>query len=268
MKGFELYNGNQDFRILDGARTVLTTEGKLINLLPSSSDINLTFNVDFPDFTKDYQYNYRHSYDGPLGGLVNYTSGAVTQLTIPPQDFADEANLVAAPTSSDIFVGAIVMSRTASPSHSWGGSSIDPLQPAGVRIPFISGSVLAEAEFGMARAFSIYVAGGQLKLHRQQSVSVAPGGWGGYGEVFNFTLPGRQTSGGGENSYGSVAGIPVAPGSIVGPLPNVEFGFPYPARDQRAMQGGPNSAPLPNPAAYNYSSTYQVNLTGAFGRRS
>jgi len=189
-------------------------------------------------------------------------------LTIIKQDFSDEINLMAAPASSDIFVGAIVMNRTNAPSHSWGGSSIDPLQPMGVKIPFISGSLQVEAEFGMARAFSIYVSGGQLKRHRQQSVSEPPGGWNAvYGDMFDYTS-GYQYSGGGENVYGSNPGISVQLAHTT--LLTQFFRAPFPPlfRDERARISGLQPCPLPNPASYDYSSTYQVTLTGAFGRRS
>lgn len=269
--GFELYNGNQDFRILDGTRTVLTTEGMLINLLPPEEDIDLTFSVIFPDFSKDYLYNWQHIFGyTSLGNSVGYDSACQVQLTIPEQSFEDEINLMAAPTSSDIFVGSITMNRTSAPSHTWNGLPINPLQKMGSLTPFISGSVLAEAAIGMARAFSIYVSGGFLKLHRDQSVSTAPGGWGGYGTTYDWVNP--ADGGGGENVFGSNPGIPVLltatndvaayqvspANSPVGTVPS----------DTRTRRGGPNACAIPNPASFNYGSTYSVNLKGAFGRRS
>lgn len=270
MSGFELYNSNQDIRVTDGGRTVLTTEGTLINLLPPAYDISLTFNVVFPDFTKDYLYNWRHLFSyTSLGNMVGYDSACVTQLTIPEQAFADEVDLVAAPTSSDIFVGSIVLSRTASPSHTWNGGAIDPLQLMGAKIPFVSGSLMVEAEFGMSRAFSLYVAGGFLKLHRQQSVSTPPGGWGAFGNNYNWLSP--ANSGGGENVYGSHPGIPVLAIDARDVASFTESPANNPGRplyDDRTRRGGPNACTIPNPASYNYGSTYQVTLTGAFGRRS
>jgi hypothetical protein len=270
MKGFELYNGNQDFRVLDGARTVLTTQGTLINLLPPAYDVGLTFNIVFPDFSKDYLYGWKHRFDyTSLGNAVGYDSFCNTQLTIPAQNFVDEINLIAAPTSSDIFVGSIVLNRISAPSHTWAGTSIDPLQPMGVKIPFVSGSVLTEAEFGMVRAFSIYVSGGQLKLHRQQSVSTPPEGWGLFGQQYNWNAP--SSGGGGENVNGGAAGIPV----LQVDTQNVESTSVSPATstfapiyDQRTRRGFANACAIPNPANYNYGSTYQAILTGAFGRRS
>lgn len=271
MKGFQLYNGGQDFRIIDGTRTVLTTEGMLVNLLPPSEDINLSFNVVFPDFTKDYLYAYSHLFSYSLS-TVGYDSACQTQLTIPQQSFADEVNLMIAPASSDIFVGSIVMNRIAGPSNSWGGSSIDPLQPQNVKIPFVSGSLLVEAEFGMSRAFSIYVSGGQLKLHRQQSVSTAPGGWDAPGTFFgeSYSFNGSVlTGGGGGNYYGSQPGIPVVALPVVNvPSFTVPDNITAPPRDTRTAPGGANACPIPNPASYNFGSTYAVTLAGAFGRRS
>jgi len=268
MKGFELYNGNQDFRVVDGSRTVLTTQGMLVNLLPPAYDISMTFDVAFPDFAKDYRYQWQHLFEGPVGGQVRYNSGALTELTIIKQEADAETNLMASPSNTDIFVGSIVMNRTNSPSHSWGGSSIDPLQPMGKKISFVSGSLQVEAEFGMARVFSIYVSGGQLKLHWEQSVSEPPGGWNSvYGVIFDYTS-GYQYNGGGENVYGSNPGISVQLAHTK--LCTQFFRAPFPPMyyDERARRGGAEPCALPNPSDYDYSSTYQVTLTGAFGRRS
>lgn len=270
MKGFELYNDNQDIRVTDGVRTVLTTEGALINLLPPAYDISLTFNVIFPDFTKDYLYKWSHLFsDTDFGDAVGYDSSCSTQLTIPQQSFVDEVNLMAAPASSDIFVGAIVLNRIAAPSHTWNGGAIDALQPMGVKIPFVSGSMLVEAELGMARALSIYVSDGQLKLHHQQSVCAAPGGWGFFGTAYDWV--GGGAGGGGENVYGSQPGIPVLPFDVR----NVDSFTRSPRQsptnplfDDRTRRGGANACSIPNPASFNFASTYQATLTGAFGRRS
>lgn len=269
MSGFELFDGDTKMRVTYGARTVLTTDGTLINLLPPSEDISETFNIVFPDFSKDYVYNWRHLFSySSLGGQVAYNSACATALSTPPQSFAQETVIRAAPSGTDFFVGQITINRTVAPSHTWNAATIQPLQPMGVSIPFVSGSLLIEAVFGMARAFSIYVSGGQLRLHRQQSVSTPPGGWGIYGTQFNTFNP--QNGGGGENVNGGNAGIPVLQ---VDSRSNVANVIPFniatnPAYDQRSRRGGPNACTIPNPSNYNYGSTYQATLTGSFGRRS
>ncbi|KKB09414.1 hypothetical protein [Devosia chinhatensis] len=272
MSGLELFDGDTKIRITYGARTVFTTDGTLINLLPQSMDISETFNVVFPDFSKDYVYNWRHVFSySSLANAVGYQSGCATALTIPKQDFAQETTIVAAPADADIFVGRIQLTRTSAPSNQWNGENIDPLQPMGVSIPFISGSLLMEAKFGMARACSIYVSGGALKLHRQQSVSEPPSGWGIYGTEFIYTA--AASGSGGENVNGGTPGMPVLQIDSRVSAPYQEtaglFADQYSERSRRGYTGvGANVCTIPNPASYNYGSTYQAVLTGSFGRRS
>lgn len=269
MSGFEIFDGDTKMRITEGARTVLTTDGTLINLL--SDTISLPFNIVFPDFTKNYLYNWQHVFSyTSLGDSVGYDSGCVVQLTAPKQDFAQETNLVAVPSGADIFIGEITLNRTDAPSHTWNAATIVPLQPMGSPIPLVSGSLLMEAAFGMVRACSVYVSGGQLKLHRQQSVSTPPGGWGAYGNSYNWAAP--SSGSGGENVNGGSQGIPIlqtATGNVdsyvVSPASNPVGTVPY---DERTRRGGPNACPLPNFASYNYGSTYAATLVGSFGRRS
>lgn len=268
MSGFELFDGDTKMRILYGSRTVLTTDGVMVNLLPPGYDINASFNIVFPDINKDYYYSWRHLFDyTALGNSVAYDSSCSTWLTALPQEFADETNIVAAPPGADIFIGKIKLNRTAAPSHTWNGQDLTPLQPMNVEIPFVSGSLLMECSIGLTRAFSVYVSGGFLKLHRQHSVSTAPGGWGMFGGSFNYLSP--ADGGGGENVFGSTAGIPVVQFDLVNVPSAVRtadlFSDPYDARTRR---GGPNQCAIPNPSSYNFSSTYQAILTGSFGRRS
>lgn len=270
MSGFELFDGDTKMRVTYGPRTVLTTDGTLINLLPPSQDVNTTVSAVFPDFSKNYLYNWRHSFSYG-GGNVAYNSGCAVSLTIPPQQWSEETNIVAAPSGADIFVGRLTLTRTAAPNSQWNGENLDPLQPMGVSIPFISGSLLMEAKLGMARALSVYVSGGQLKLHRQQSVSTPPGGWGTYGNSYNSISP--NSGSGGENVNGGVQGIPVLQtSSKVLSAYTRDGGIGAPSYDERARLGasvvGHDPCPLPNYSSYNYASTYQVTISGAFGRRS
>jgi hypothetical protein len=121
----------------------------------------------------------------------------------------------------------------------------------------------------MVRAFSIYVSGGQLKLHRQQSVSTPPEGWDVFGNAYNRFVP--NSGGGGENLNGGTKGIPVLTVDVQN-VPSVQYPeneFITPRYDERTRQNvGSNQCAIPNPANYNYGSTYQAILTGAFGRRS
>lgn len=270
MSGFELFNSDTKMRITNGSRTVFTTDGTLINLLPPAYDISLTFPFSFPDILKDFQYNWRHGFDYTSGGggLVAFDSACFCLLTALPQEYETESNIAVAPTGADIFVGKLVLSRTAAPSHQWNGVSIQPKQPMGVWIPFVSGSLLLEAEVGLARACSIFVSGGMLKFNVEHSVSTPPGGWGLYGGAFNWLAP--ADGGGGENVFGAAAGLPIIQNSVVNVPAQSEAADLFNRRwDQRTRYGvGANQCPLPVYSAYNYSSTYQLTVTGSFGRRS
>lgn len=270
MSGFELFDGDTKMRITNGGRTVFTTDGTLINLLPPAYDLNTTLTVAFPDIVKDFQYNWRHGFDYTSGGggLVAFDSFCVCNLTARPQEYETESTIVAAPAGADIFVGKVTLTRTGAPSHTWNSVAIQPKQPTGVAIPFISGSLLMEAEVGLARAFSIFVSGGNLRLNVEQSVCTAPGGWGLYGSAFNWLSP--ADGGGGEHVYGAAAGLPILQVSTNNVAAQSEAADLFNRRwDQRTRYGvGANQCALPNYASYNYSSTYSVALTGSFGRRS
>lgn len=259
-------------RITYGPRTVLTTDGTIINLLPPSYDLNTTFNIVFPDIRKGWSYNWRHSYSyTSLGNQVGYSSRCNSFLTALPQEYSDETTVAAAPSGSDIFIGRITLTRTGAPSHTWNGQVIQPLQPVGQIIPFVSGSLLTEAVFGMSRAFSLYVSGGSLRLHRQQSVGPPPGGWGMYGTSFNYLSPANGS--GGENVNQGEDGLPIlevsANQSADYQQQSQLFSDPYSQRSRLGYTGfGAATCTIPNLSNYNYSSTYQATLTGSFGRRS
>lgn len=258
--------------ITNGPRVVSTTQGTLVNLLPTV--VSATINVVFPDFTKDYLYNWTHQEDysnPPAPGAsarVAEDNGCTTQQTIVPQEWSDTAAIMVAPAGADFFVGWVRLNRIASPSHSWGGSPIDPLPPTGVWLPLENASILMEAEFGMARAMSLYLDGGNLVRHAQQSVSTAPGGYGPYGDNtgFNWLSPGDTD--GGENLFGSAAGIPVQQIDIQnsGYSTYTSPGPTTPRMKQNHRRGGANACSTS--LATNFGSTYQVEINGQFGRRS
>lgn len=271
MSGIELFSANSKMRITNGLRTVFTTDGTLINLLPPAYDISLTFPFTFPDITKDFQYNWRHGFDYTSGGggMVAFDSFCVCNLTARPQEFEQQTDIATVPTGADIFVGRLALSRTAAPSHTWNGLAIAPKQPMDAWIPFVSGSLLLEAEVGLARACSIFVNSGMLKFNWQHSVATPPGGYGAvYGTAFNWLAP--TDGGGGEHVYGSAPGIPIIQVSTVNVPAVSEAADLFNRRwDQRTRYSvGANQCPLPNYASYNYSSTYQITVTGSFGRRS
>lgn len=256
--------------ITNGARTVATTDGTLINLTPDTSDYEDTISVAFPDFTKDYAYNWWWISDySSLANQYGMDNGCVSSISIPAQEWSDTTVLASAPAGADFAAIMIKINRTTAPANDWGGNSIDVLPKQGEWIPF-SGSVLVEAEVGMARAFSIYLDGGNLVLHRQQSVSVPPGGWGLYGNQSggNPQALANDDARGGEWVYGTAQGIPVhviQVRSDAGYQDTATFPFPpnYPRTNRR---GQANACSLT--ATTNYSSTYTVDVVARFGRRS
>lgn len=259
MSGFAIEGG--EIVITNGARTVQTTDGKMVNLLPAAYDYTATINVTFPDFTgKTWAYNWWFTVQGPVGGNYGLDNGCRTALVIPPQNFNNVTNLTAAPPGADFFVARVRLNRTVSPTHSWGGSAITTLPVTNQWIPF-SGSILMEAELGMSRAMSIYLSGGNLVLHRQQSVGPPAGGYGTYGSSPNFP-PGAKT--GGEWLSGSAQGIPIQTINVRD-SPTVTDSNSSAVQNNRMGNTDACSVSLPST---NFTSTYSVEIVGSFGRRS
>lgn len=271
---FEISGGQ--IVITNGARTVATTGGTLINLLPAANDFGSlaspeTVSVVFPDFTKDYVYNWWWSVDySSLANEYAKDNGAKSYITAIPQEWSAITNLVAVPAGADVFAGMVRISRSVNPNNTWVGSAIDVLPKQSQWLPF-TGSVLCEAELGMARAFSIYISGGYLVLHRQQSVCVEPGGFGVYGSVSSGApyAPSGADSNGGENVYGTTKGLPVylraTKDSATTVEPSGDPPTPPGIKDTHRISG---SDPCSTSDTTNYQSTYSVEIAGAFGRRS
>jgi hypothetical protein len=262
------------FSIIDGqiviekdGRIVSTTEGTLVNLLPDTYDFEDTISVVFPDFTKDYAYNWQWLNDyNSFAGQVAMDNSCSSAISVPAQEWSSETDVADIPTGADFVFGLVRINRTSAPSHSWGGNTIEMVQPSNVWIPF-SGSLLMEAEVGMARAFSLYQSGSKLKLHRQQSVSVPPGGWGTYGDP-GFSGFSPADGNGGEWVYGSAQGIPVVAietrDSAASTLDVTIVNMPSYKETHR--RGG--SAACSTSLSTNFSSTYSVEVVAKFGRRS
>lgn len=258
---FEISGGQ--IVITNGARTVATTGGTLVNLLPAAYDYSDTINVVFPDFDKDYWYHHwwASSYN-VVDDEYALDEGAVTSVTAIPQEWSAATNLVAAPTGADFFAGMVKISRTGAPD-TWGGATIDVLPKQGQWLPF-TGSVLCEAEVGMARAFSIYISGGYLVLHRQQSVSVAAGGWGSYGDASPVLI---GSGAGVSHTYGTTKGIQIHNLDTSDIATYYDSGdVPAPPKPVSCAPGGANAASTTDTT--NYQSTYSVEIVGKFGRRS
>lgn len=255
--------------IVKDGRTVFTSDGTLVNLLPAAYDFVATVSLAYPDFTKDYAWGWQW-YEHLNFGAGAYTAreAAITYITAIPQDFATAINLVAAPAGADIFVGRVRLNRTTAPANTWAGSTVDVLPIQNQWIPF-NGSMLVESELEMQRAFSLYVSGGNLVLHIQQSVGVEPGGFGYYGNAPNSGFPAGGTIQGGEIVFGTVAGLPLIARDTRTPSIVASSGS-RPGTQQKTRKG--YSGGSPNPPATsdttNYASTYSLEIVGSFGRRS
>ena len=257
MSGFSVESGK--IVITNGSRTVQTTDGTMINLLPSEYDVDTSATVAFPDFTKDYGYNWWFTVQSGGGSMWGLDEGCTTVLTIPPQEYQNETILQEVPDGVDFFLARIRLARTVDPTAVWAGSSVTPLPIMGEWMPF-SGSVLMEAEIGMARAMSIYISGGNLVLHKQQSVSTAAGGYGTYGSA----AEGFGARTGGEWVVGSANGIPVLVLDQRDTSPTIS---PNSFPSQQYRRGNGNACGLSS-SGIAYASTYTVEIQGAFGRRS
>lgn len=257
MSGFSVEDGK--IVITNGARTVQTTEGTLINLLPSEFDVSISTTITFADFPKDYAYNWWFTVQRGSGSNWGLDEGCITVLTIPPLEFEAQTILQAVPDDVDFFLARVRLNRIVSPNALWAGSSVSPLPIMNQWLPF-SGSVLMEAEIGMARAFSLFISDGNLMLHRQQSVSTPPGGFGAYGS----SAEGFGARTGGEWVVGSSGGIPVLTLDQRDTSPVIS---PNSFPSQQYRRGGGNACLLPD-GSVTYASVYTLEIEGAFGRRS
>jgi hypothetical protein len=268
---FEVADGR--FTIINGARTVTSTDGTLVNLLPAQYDISETVAWSFPDFTKDYrwQWSWLQNYSSAFPSASRYSldNSCVTEVTVIPQEWSAVSDIVTVPDGADIFVGLVRLTRTAAPAFSWGGSTLDVLTKTGVWIPMALGSMLLEAEYSMGRACSLIIeedvdGDKQLRLHRQQSVGAAPGGFGTYGETLTDYTSNHD---GGENAFGSVPGLPVYQIQARNSTPTAGE-FPGIKETHRKGFAGFGASPCSTADPTNYSSSYKLEVTGAFGRRS
>ena len=264
MSGFSVESG--EIVITNGSRTVQTTDGTMVNLLPGAYDVNTSATLAFPDFTKDYGYNWWFTVQSGGGSMWGLDEGCTTVLTIPAQEYQTETVLQAVPAGMDFFLARIRLTQTVAPTAAWAGSAVTPLPITGQWMPF-SGSVLMEAEIGMARAMSIYIKpnanpalAGELVLHKQQSVSTPPGGFGAYGS--SPTGFGART--GGEWVVGSTGGIPVL---VLDQRDTAPVISPNSFPSQQYRIGNVNACGLSS-FGIGYASTYTVEIQGAFGRRS
>lgn len=258
-----------------GSRTVATTDGTLICLLPTLQEFD-NVNVAWPDPPKDYIYAWRGKDDRGFNPSPddpdshNQDNTAQIFFTRTPQEYESGVNLVAAPAGADFFVGQVRFNRTVAPTHTWWGRTVSPLQPENQWITW-QGSGLMEAALGMARAMHLVIEDGYLKLIAEQTVGPACGGavrsWGDFPANNIFTTTGDNE--GGDFLVNTTPGIVVWTSSS----------SPYRKSNSRIINtdGNPadytthrrgDSDPVTTTDPTNYASTYSVDVRGYFGRRS
>lgn len=271
-KGFRYTAADGKLTFHDTGRTTLVIPDSIpVILLPTEETVT-DYNAVWPDLSKDWMNTHQWniaSINGP-GSEVGYR-----WRTAVPQEWSQTTTLMAAPSGADIFVGQIRLLRTAAPSHLWaaGTLAIEKMQPENVWISLAGGdSMLLEASLGYSRAMSIYLSGGNLVLHQQTSIGAAPGGFGTFGEgepLTIFSVTPFTNRNGGETVYDGQPGWPLY-GEFVQitniPIDDLNAGggnYFVPAKTRR---GGANAPSFSDPT--NYSSTWQFDLRGQFGRRS
>lgn len=275
MKGLSIEDGK--IQIVDGSRTVATTDGTLVCMLPTVQTIS-GITANFPDLQKDWGYRWQWDVQSnPIDDRYAKSDYGDSFETAIPQEYFNMQTVMAAPTGADFFSGRFRISRTTNPTRYWNNESgrLDVIPPQNVWIPFMGGaSIQLEAEPGFARMMHIYLSGGNLVLARQQSVSVYPAGWGSYGDAPPSGSVLSGTWSGGEWVYGSKRGIPLkriafadtsrASGAGSGGTDLPSGATASPLQDRRHG----HSAAVSTSGSTNYRSIYTVDIVGRFGRRS
>lgn len=275
MSGIEIADGRMV--ITNGARTVATTGGTLLQFLTSEQSISGS--ISFPDANKVrlYQWQYRLSRrPGDEFRMIREAGNAVGAL---PQEWSSQVSLAPALSGADIFIGRVALARTSGPTHAWLGQPLSPVLPMGVSIAITGAtSLIMEMGPGISRAMTIDIEGDNLVAKLEQSIGPSAGNFGTNGNMPPSVPPNATSDSirtGAENTaVGGVAGLPVwwdlgafvsqateyvglvGPGGVGGAIPWANA----------LKLGGANEIPYSDPT--NYGSTYTVSIQGRFGRRS
>lgn len=273
MSGFEISGGR--IVITNGARTVATTGGTLLQFLTTEQTYSTS--LSFPDASKTQLYQWQYRVTRASFENFSVIRDAITAVGALPQEWSSVPIISAVPAGADIFIGRIALSRTANPSHTWLGQPLSPIVPTGVEIPVVGGtSILLEMGPGISRALTIDIESGNLVARLEHSVGPPAGNFGSNG-VVPYALPPNTSDNfrrGAINT--SVAGSPalpiyVLPGAI---SQMAAYTSVMDAGSNSGGQGFANRAQLggADQVAYsdptNYGSTYAITLKGRFGRRS
>lgn len=272
MSGSFGFEGGQ-LVIRKDARVVLSTQGTLMQFL--TNNVSFSANLVFPDVTKveiyAWSWQVTYSLSAPVDQRYSYGATGQSLVGARPQEWTNTVVLGSVPSGADDFMGRASFNRTVSPSHDWWGNPINPLIPSNVPVQ-IAGSFLLEQQFGFARAATIMIVGGNLVAFLQQSVGPGAGNFISWGE--GDSVPTGQSSVGGENTSAGGRSIPVFANTSSPQVRTVSgaTGSPNvgPGNAQTAVRqvrnGGSNEATYNDPT--NYGSTYALNVSLRWGRRS
>jgi hypothetical protein len=273
MKGIEFDATDGRITIVNGARTVATTDGTLINLLPDEVSID-DETATFPDFDKDstYVWIWREDFLSVTPPVrYGWVSTCASFVAALPQEYSYTTTLMDAPAGADFFIGMVRVNRTTAPSHTWMDATIDPPVSEGEWVPW-AGSMLIESDINFCRALHIYIDDDPLSatyrkfvMRVQQSVGPPDGG-------YDTAIPEGSGTGGNHSGGSIVNGGNTATGA--------RNGFSVWQRDGKTdsatntSTSGINrhkwngSDPCARTDPTNYVSVYSVDIRGRFGRRS
>ena len=269
MKGYRFDRAARRLEFINDSRTVATTDGTLVCMLPTIHSFTGQL-VTFPDFQKDkwYHWDFQTAWSplAPPNGQIDLLEHCHIWISAIEQEYDQVAQtLMAAPDGSDFVMARLQLSRTTAPTHTWIGSTIGVLPVQNEWIPMNGGSILVEAQIGMARAMHLEVVGGNLVLSAQQSVGQAAlNDWVAFGDAWPAGFASRN---GGQQSYFTNKGLPIYDPNTATSKKTRTDNANWPVNVGRALhQGGSEQCTYTD--ATNYQSVYSVDVEVQFGRRS
>lgn len=275
MKGINFDATDGRITIVNGDRTVATTDGTLVCVLPDVLEVSGE-EVIFSDFQKSNMYVWTFGQDW-FFQTDQYLKGesCVVFITALPQEWSDKIVVADAPAGADFFIGHIRLNRTSAPASTWLGKTIGVLPIQDEWIPW-SGSCLVEAAENMARAIHLYIDDDpgsptyrKLILEAQQSVGPPIGGYtNSYSSGSSLTDYAQvRVLNGANSTSGPTTGFPIALRAG-----NKSRGWNGPINDSGTLGYTTYSATGNSPCARSdttsYTSVYSVDIRGRFGRRS
>jgi|GEM_PF-2453170 len=272
MKGFVVDPVAKRLRIVNGARVVATTDGTLINLIPTLHTFT-GITVDYPDPPKGEIRGWKGFQQVVIDVSTDeYLQRQTTQTWYCRNsgDLETAQDLVDAPAGADIFIGWVRLNRTTNPTHQWWGVTLNPLPPVNSWIPW-NGSGWLEGSMGLTRLLHLVIEGGKLRLVLQQSVGPKVGG---AGNTFGITPPSslfaRRVEGSGGIFFEvNGSGVPVWTSAATIVTRTLSTGSPLTYNPPDYVDRHPTLGSFPVVAdPTNYRSVYSVDVRGYFGRRS